>query len=139
MAYEATVDGLSAEGVCRLMQEFGFRAEMITTADGNPLIRSSAGGWNFIVLLYKGANDTAYSSCSLAAGLNDVRISTGFANHWNANLRFTKAYADSDSNPMLELDVFLSGVSKTYLRRCFAIWDAFLPKFFEAAASSQRG
>ena len=37
------------------------------------------------------------------------------------------------------MDLFLSGVTLGYLRRSLAIWDVFLPKYFETAASAQSG
>jgi len=139
MAYDTVVNGLTAEGLCRVMQEIGFRAELRAASDGQPIIRSSTSGWNFIVVPFKGDSEATYSSCLISSALGDVLISTAFANHWNAHFRYTKAYADSDSNPVLEMDMFLSGVTLGYIRRSLAIWDLFLPKYFEAAANAPSG
>jgi hypothetical protein len=132
---ETVINGLSAEGLCRVLQEIGFRAELRVTSDGVSIIRSSTSGWNFIIIPVKTASETAYSTCLISSGLSDVRVTPTFTNRWNAQYRYTKAFADSESNPILEMDMFLSGVTIGYMRRCLAIWDLFLPKYFEAASA----
>lgn len=139
MVNDTVINGLSAEGICRVLQELGFKAELRVTADGVSIIRSATSGWSFILLPVKSDSESSYSSCLLSSALGDVRITTTFANRWNAQYRYVKAYADSDSNPVLEMDVYLTGVTLSYLRRCLAIWDVFLPKYFDAAANSQAG
>ena len=65
------------------------------------------------------------------AGLRDVGVSPAFVNKWNIDKRFTTALIDEDGDPILQLDFFLHGVAKSYLRRCFGIWDASVEKFFD--------
>jgi len=53
------------------------------------------------------ANDN--TDAQLYIGFGDVKVNPKQMNEWNANHRFGRAYADDDSNPVLESDLDFAG------------------------------
>ena len=97
--------GVTPDEVARVMQNRGFRAEITTTEDGRPLIKSTSGGYRFGVYFYGCKQDRCptiqfASAFDMADGLSLKRI-----NAWNRSSRFGRAYLDDESDPFVEMDV----------------------------------
>lgn len=58
------------------------------------------------VLLIMGNDNT---DAQLYIGFGDTKVNAKQMNDWNQNHRFTRAYADDDSNPVLESDLDFAG------------------------------
>jgi hypothetical protein len=129
---EPIYETMSAEQLEALMQEFGFSAIVETATDGAKFIVSRANGVKFVVFLYRGANETDFTSAQFFMGIRGSSWALNRTNGWNREKRFLKAYNDSDGDVCVDYDFMLSGVTKTYLRTCFAVWEAQLEKFLHA-------
>ncbi|GEM_PF-6315661 len=124
---------MSAEQLGAVMQEFGFGAIVETATDGSKFIVSRASGVKFVVFLYKGPRDDDYLSAQFFMGIRGSNWPLAKTNDWNRDKRFLKAYNDGDGDVCVDYDFLLSGVTKSYLRSCFAIWEAQLGKFLHHA------
>lgn len=121
-----------ARAIAAAMQDFGYRAELTTDNEGDPLIKSAAGGANFSVYFY---------GCSAGKHCQSIQFSAGFdladgtslevANDWNARKRFAKTYLDQDMDPYLEMDVNLAygGVTAKNFADTLDSWDKLLADF----------
>lgn len=121
------IDGLTRQELKRIMQDLGYRAE--TPADNPNVIRSAASGWKFVVFLYNHDDGPKFDSIQLFMGFGDIKYSSGGANQWNRDFRYTKLTVDGEGYPGLEWDVPLFGVTLDYLKRCFAVWELSIQKF----------
>jgi hypothetical protein len=120
-------DGLSKDEMIAFMQAFGVRATPSKETDH--LILSSAGGWRFGVFLVRPNADGRFASAYLYASHDDRAFTVADANDWNSRKRFTKALYNKDGYPVIVHDLFLKGVSESYLNQVFTMWDAQMPEF----------
>lgn len=122
----------SPEGIARAMQDFGYRAELTTDSQGDPLIKSAAGGANFSVYFYGCTGGRHCQSIQFSAGF-DLENGTTLevVNDWNARKRFAKSYLDDEQDPYLELDVNLSysGVTEKNFADTLETWEKLLAEF----------
>jgi hypothetical protein len=135
---DSVFEQMTAPELAGAMQELGFRAEVADGEDGDQIIRSATSGHGFLVLLYRMRGETGYSSAQCLTWLTGSRVSAQTINDWNIDKRFTTALIDRDGDPVLQLDFMLHGVTKSYLRRCFGLWDASLDVFMQTIAAHGR-
>ncbi|MGB8812966.1 MAG: YbjN domain-containing protein [Paracoccaceae bacterium] len=118
--------------IAELMKTFGYRAELTADDQGDPKIKSSAGGANFSVYFYGCTKNKDCTSIQFSAGF-DLSDGTTMdvVNDWNANKRYGKVYLDSEKDPYIELDVNLDlgGVTEENLRDTLEIWDRLVSDF----------
>jgi len=70
------------------------------------------GGKNVLLFLENDATDA-----QLYIGFGDTKVSPSKMNEWNKSHRFTRAYSDDDSNPVLESDLdFAGGVTDDIIK-----------------------
>jgi hypothetical protein len=129
---EPVYETMSAEQLGALMQEFGFGAIIETAKDETQFIVSRASGVKFVVFLYKGASQAQYTSAQFFMGIRGSAWALNRTNGWNREKRFLKAYNDSEGDVCVDFDFMLSGVTRSYLQTCFAVWEAQLEKFLHA-------
>jgi len=85
--------------------------ESILTGMGLSFTQKDDHTWQFelgeksVLLFLENANTDA----QLYVGFADTTVSFGQMNQWNKTHRFTRAYADDESNPVLESDLDFAG------------------------------
>lgn len=118
--------------IADLMKTFGYRAELATDDQGDPKIKSSAGGANFSVFFY---------GCTANKDCQSIQFSAGFdlpdgttldvINDWNTKKRFGQAYLDSEKDPYIQMDINMSmgGISQDLFRDDLDLWDKLVAQF----------
>lgn len=125
---------VTPDRMASLLQEMGYRAEIQRNDEGKRRIRTRIGGANVTVFFYTCDRDEACTSIALRAYFDDEKKKgSAFANGWNRDKRFTKAYVDADNDANLELDILLrGGVTPKTLRAAFDIYEDHVKDFREA-------
>ena len=71
-----------------------------------------------------------FPSIQFSTGWQGYKITLETINKWNTENRFCKAFLDSESDPMLEMDIALKEpVSHASLERWFSLWASILDEF----------
>ena len=106
---------------------FDFQKE---TLDGKEYLIVDVDGITTVINLY-GA-DSELDSMQLYAGfIGDKTTTPQRMNEWNSAHRFTRAYIDSEGDPVLEMDLNFAfgGVSERQLEDSLALWELSVVKF----------
>lgn len=117
---------VTAFEIAEILQGAGYRAEMTTDSQGDPLIQSTTEGSTFAIYFYD-CSDTAVRSCKsiqFAIGFDMAQgTTTAHVNDWNRRNRFAKVYLDDENDPWLEFDVNIEGgVTQANLRVILDLW-----------------
>lgn len=131
---QALVDASDVDIVAALIQDEGYRAVIGTDAVGDPLITSSANGYDFDVFFY---------GCTDGENCRDIQFSVSFdiedgmsltrAQDFNLEKRWAKVYLDEDSDPRLEMDFNMyGGVSATNFNDTLDWWVIIMNEFIES-------
>lgn len=113
------------------LQQAGYKAKLEKDTQGDPLVSSSASGYNFDVLFY---------GCEKAAQCDSVQFSASFvaekentpayANAWNIKKRFIQASVNDKSELFLRYDITtLGGMNKTNFADALDWWTTMLGEF----------
>lgn len=146
-------DGMSADGdllgsldpdlVGGILDEAGFLYEVRSTEQGYPVIEIQPGDSGAQTLRVE------FNDCDIDSACGDLLLRASFPasqsvslrqlNNWNVQNRWTRAYLDTNNQPVLEMDVNAYGGigndGADYLVKTFL---ATVPQFAEALASGQR-
>ena len=130
---QALVDASDVDIIAALVQEEGYRAVIGTDGVGDPMITSSAGGYDFDMYFYgctEGENcrDIQFSLVvDVEGGMSLTRVQD-----FNLEKRWVKVYLNEESNPHLEMDVNLyGGVSATNFKDTLDWWVILMNDFVE--------
>ncbi len=120
------IDILSLGDMCKALQDLGFRAEIGTAPDGNPMISSASGGVNFN-LRPGNRNDDGFVDFSLFVAFRvEPKLAEVAVAEWNKGRRFGRLYAP-EGLVVLEMDVIVAGgVTPKFLRGNLEIWNRLL-------------
>ena len=122
--------GVTAKEIAAVLQAKGYRAEVGTDSDGDPMITSAGEGTEFKILFYGCKTGRCHSiAFSVAYDMpNGVKIDR--INTWNRTKRFGRAYVDDVSDPFLRMDLDLEhGVSTEGVANNLETWLAVLREF----------
>ena len=130
---QALVDASDVDILAALVQDEGYRAVIGTDAVGDPMITSSANGYEFDIFFY---------GCTDGANCRDVQFSVSFdmedgmsltrSQDFNLEKRWAKVYLDDESDPRLEMDANLyGGVSATNFKDTLDWWVIIMNDFIE--------
>jgi hypothetical protein len=97
--------GITAQELASVLQEKGYKAQVTTDKDGDPLVRSASGGVDFLVLYYECKGKQRCPSIQCYAGFKKTAIMPARIAEWNTKRRFGRAYLDDESDPRVEMDV----------------------------------
>ena len=130
--------GVTPTEVAGLMQDKGFRAEIVTGDGGAPVIRSTSGGYRFAVYFF-GCKAARCSAIQFASAVNMPNgMSLKRVNDWNRHSRFGRAYLDDESDPFMEMDV---DVEHRFTTQAFVnnlnTWEAVLGRFRKFVSEDQ--
>ncbi len=118
--------------IAGVLRDAGYQAE-IHEAGGERAIRSSAGGYRFVVLVF-GCDDNQQNckSTQFYAGFTPDKAPTLQAmNDYAATHRFGRIYIDDDGDPVIEMDVDLEagGMSEALFKDNIAYWSSVMGGF----------
>ncbi|MFP5447910.1 MAG: YbjN domain-containing protein [Alphaproteobacteria bacterium] len=122
--------GVTAAEVIEVLQASGYRAQADVDGVGDPMVRSATDGTNFAIYFY-GCERERCTSIQFGAAFA-LKQSPGLAriNEWNREMRFGRAYLDSEMDPVVEMDVDLElGASTEQLQSVIGTWAAVVPAF----------
>jgi Putative bacterial sensory transduction regulator len=135
------VTTVTAKQVATVLQSAGYRASVITDADGSKSVKSTMNNTTIWVTFAACNND----NCSV------IRFYTGwqrdpngpltinFANTWNANWRYAKAYIADNGNFYFVLNVDLeAGVTLDTIKSEAGLFDYLLGEFLKQVRSGQK-
>lgn len=93
--------------------------ETKTTSDGKtPVLKFELGGYRVVLFLAKDHTDA-----QLFVGFGGQEVTPEKMNEWNRSHRFTRAYRDSDGDPVLESDIdFTGGVTEANIKAWIKIF-----------------
>jgi len=130
---QSLVDATDVDIISALIQEEGYRAVVGTDGVGDPMITSSANGFEFDVYFY---------GCEDGENCRDIQFSAVFdmedgmsltsAQDFNLEKRWAKVYLDEESDPRLEMDVNMyGGVSATNFNDTLDWWVIIMQEFMD--------
>src|SRR5690606_12630359 len=123
-AVAADVQAQDPGSIVAAMQQAGYRAQLTTDDVGDPLIRSSSGGSDFLVYFYNCTDNTDCRTIQFYVGFSEPNSATiQSMNTWNKDNRFGRAYYD-DGIARLEMDLDLDdgGVSRALFEDNLEDW-----------------
>ena len=133
-AFAADVQAQDPASVVAAMQQAGYRAQLSTDDLGDPLIRSSSGGSDFLVYFYNCTDNTDCRTVQFYAGYGQPNTATiETMNAWNTDNRFGRAYLGDDGIARLEMDLDLDdgGLSQALFEDNLEYWALVMSKFEE--------
>ena len=119
------------EAIVALMHELGYRAELTTDGQGDPKIKSAAGGANFSIYFYGCSDHRACRSVQFSAGF-DTKDGVDLlrVNDWNRHNRYGQASLDAENDPYIEMDILMQGgLSRELFEANLSVWDNMLADF----------
>ena len=125
---------VTPDEMAKILQDIGYRAEILKNDQGKRRIRTRIGGWNVTLNFYSCDDKENCKSIGLRSFFeNEKKKSAAFANEWNREKRFTKVYIDKDNDVNIEYDfLFRDGVTKGNVRAYFDVYEDQLKDFVEA-------
>lgn len=130
---QALVDATDVDVLAALVQSEGYKAQVGTDGVGDPMISSSANGYDFDVFFYgctDGANcrDLTFSvTFDVADGMSLTKVQD-----FNREKRWIKIYLDDESDPIVEMDYNIyGGVSPENFTDTLDWWVLMMNEFIE--------
>jgi len=124
------VTAQNVQSVVKAMQAAGYKAEVGKGDDGDPLIVSATNGSQFWVYFYNCTKNVDCRTIQFNSGY-DKKASLEELNAWNAKQRFSRAYAHTNGNARLEMDLDLDdgGISVELFKDNLEYWDVVSANF----------
>jgi Putative bacterial sensory transduction regulator len=124
--------GFTMNDVVAWLQGRGYKAEIVTAADGRQHVSSESKGVKFRVYLFD-CKGVACASMKFSAGFaTHGKFDTSQMNAWNRDSRWARGYFDNVNDPWVEYDVDLTpGGSYELLDDEFDTWNATLERFIK--------
>lgn len=117
------------DAILQIARGFG-KATLTQQSNGDPLITGQMHG-----LVYQ----VFFANCTTSAGCEDINFYLSFSdlspsleviNAWNATKRFSRAYLDSDNDPVVSMDIDLVvPVPAEYIESSFGLWSLVVEQF----------
>ena len=125
---------VTPDEMAKILQDIGYRAEVLKNNEGKRRIRTRIGGWNVTLNFYSCDDKENCKSIGLRSFFeNEKKRGAQWANDWNREKRFTKVYIDKDNDVNIEFDIlFRDGVTKGNMRAYFDVYEDQLKEFVEA-------
>lgn len=119
----------------RLIQKWGYRAELGTDNTGDPKISSAVSGANFSIYFY-GCDTQAPKRCdsiSFSAAFDlDEGLTAAYINEWNRTKRFGNAWIDDEGDPFLNMQVNIDGgIAEDAIRQNLDWWEIGMSGYLE--------
>jgi len=131
-ATAAEVRAQDPASIVSAMQQAGYRAQLTTDDLGDPLIRSSSGGTDFLVFFYNCTDNVDCRTVQFYVGFGEPNSATlETMNAWNRDNRFGRAYYGDDGTARLEMDLDLDdgGISQALFEDNLEYWALVMARF----------
>jgi hypothetical protein len=126
-----SVSAAYPQSVADALQDNGYRAELSTDSEGDPMIISHASGARFAIFFYGCENNRDCKDMSFTASFAvDDTITLGSLNSWNSTKLMGRAYLDDDNDPVVMH--FVAGVDAMpapTFKRLMDRWEIALEEF----------
>lgn len=121
---------ITAAEAADLVRAQGYRAEIETRSNGQPMISFEVSGRKTVIFLQRCTNNRC-SDMYLYAGFKvDRAPSLTAINDWNRERRFSRAYIDKEGDPVIEADFdFDGGNTLGNAKEWMATWKRTLDAF----------
>lgn len=135
--------GMTGAQVADKLRDAGYKAELLTDKEGDPLIRSAASGAKFLIYFY-GCDKAAERVCKSLQFLSvwdRDGASAETVNAFNAEYRVGKLWLDGD-DMVVAFETDVDGVTATHLSRVLRRWESVLGnliRFFEDQPKKKKG
>ena len=126
------VTAADPSSVAAALQGAGYRAELTKDDDGDPLIKSSSSGTDFLILFYACTRNVDCRTVQFYAGYSDPKnASLASLNQWNGAHRFGRAYLTDKGSARIEMDVDLDagGMSRALFSDNVTVWTQVMARF----------
>lgn len=108
---------VSPEQFAGVLQEIGFRAEILTNDKGRQRIRTRMGGWNVAVLFYNCKDNKDCTSVRFSTYWTEKKWNADFANAWNSSRRFSKLFIDKENDLGIDYDILVTdGITRANVK-----------------------
>ena len=130
---QALVDASDVDVIASLIQDEGYRAVVGTDGVGDPMITSSANGYEFDVYFYGCTDGENCRDIQFSINLDvEDGMSLTSVQDFNLEKRWAKVYLDEESDPFLEMDYNMyGGVSVTNFNDTLDWWVIIMSEFLE--------
>ena len=130
-AQAQTVTSQRPASVVAALQAEGFKAELTKDDGGDPMIKSTSSGTDFLVLFYGCTKNVNCTSIQFYAGYADGKVSLSKLNDWNSSHRFSRAYISDKGAARVEsdLDLDVGGMSTALFADNFEVWTTTMAAF----------
>ena len=131
-ALAQTVTAANPASVVAALQGAGYRAELTREEEGDPLIKSSSSGTDFLVVFYACTRNVDCRTVQFFAGFADPKnAALARLNQWNAQHRFGRAYLTDKGAARIEMDVNLDagGMSRALFTDNLEVWTQVMAAF----------
>jgi hypothetical protein len=125
------VDATDPEALVSVIQTLGYRAILDSDSVGDPMIRSSVGGTDFVIYFFGCTDGEGCKSLLFKVGY-DLEDGTmlDVINDWNEETLFGRAYLDDEADPWLEMSINMDGgVSRRNFEDNYDWWEVILEEF----------
>lgn len=127
------IDATDPERIAAAIRELGYRASLDADNVGDPMIRSSAGGTDFLLYFF-GCEDARDCTLLLFKAGYELGESVGIeqVNAWNESTLLGRAYVDEAGNAWLEMPLNMDGgISRRNFDDAFDWWEITMHRFEE--------
>jgi hypothetical protein len=134
-ARQEVILGVNPDQMAKILQDIGYRAEILKNDEGKRRIRTRIGSWNVTLNFYSCEDkETNCKSIGLRSFFtNETKKTVAFANDWNRTKRFSKVYIDNDNDVNIEFDLlFRNGVTQANIRASLDVFEDQIKEFVEA-------
>jgi hypothetical protein len=124
------VSAKDPQTLVKALQAKGFQAQL-TTAGGEPAIKSGAGGTQFTIFFENCTDGKDCTTVTFFTGFTDLEATLDRVNEWNRSSRFAHAYIDKEDDPVLRMDVDLDhdGIPVANFNEYLDVWSSLAPKY----------
>jgi hypothetical protein len=118
---------ITAAQVATALQAAGYRASVLTGTDGGKYVKTAMNNYNTFVLMANCTGEDCTSLVFYFAWTKDASLTVNFANAWNSQWRYAKAYVENDGTFVFTYDVNLDGgITIENVRKSAVLFDGLL-------------
>lgn len=116
------------QGLVAALQAEGYQAKLTKDTFGDPLIETSASGYDYRIVFYGCTDNKAYSSLRFVIWFQDDGTNTpALANKWNKDNRFIQMAAQDDGRLTVAYDLSTTGgINKANFASAVDWWQGML-------------
>lgn len=128
---QTIIDGNSVDDIVEIARAYG-SATMETQSNGDPKLSGRISGVNYWVYFMNCTENTNCEDLNFYTAFADFKPSLEVINEWNRDMRWGRAYLDSDLDAAFDFDVNLvHGVDAANLQSTWQVWSTVLGMYVE--------